>query len=134
MSQPRGIRIGAVALGVLIDKGTFIVLAGALAAVLVTNSTAFSVFALLLGTACTTLGAYVAAHRAATAFLTHGFLVAGVGFAISFARYVTFSLNPPEHPGAVHPLWWEMLSWSLLAVAGVLGGSLAQRRAGESAA
>ncbi len=134
MSEARGIRVGAVALGVLADKATFVIVAAALAAMLTTTSTAFSVSALLLGTACTSLGAYVAALRAGTAFLTHGLLVAAFGFAISFARYLAFTLDPPQNPGAVHPLWWEFLGWSLLAVAGVLGGSLARRQAGESAA
>lgn len=132
MSQTRGIRIGAIALGVLVDKAAFIVLATALTAMLSTSSTAFSVAALLLGTACTSLGAYVAALRAHTAFLTHGLLVAAVGFAISFARFPAFTLNPPEDSGAVHPLWWEFLGWSLLVVAGVFGGSIARRQAAES--
>ncbi len=133
MSQIHRIRIGSVALGVVVDKATFIILASGLAAILSTSSTAFSVVALLLGILCTTLGAYVASARAHAAFLTHGLLVAAVAFAISFARYVAFSMNPPDDPGAVHPLWWEFVGWSLLVVAGVLGGSLARRRAAESA-
>ena len=127
------IRVGSVALGVAVDKVTFVILAGGLSVALSTSSTAFSIVALLLGTACTTLGAYVAATRARAAFMTHGLLVAGVGFAISFARYIAFAMNPPPDPGALHPLWWEFLGWSLLVVAGVLGGSLARRRTPESA-
>ncbi len=133
MSQVHGIRIGSVALGVVIDKASFIILASGLSAVFSTSSTAFSVVALLLGTLCTTLGAYFAAARAHAAFLTHGLLVAAVAFAISFARYVAFSMNPPDDPGAIHPLWWELVGWSLLVVAGLLGGSLARRQVAESA-
>ena len=133
MSRVHRIRIGSVALGVLIDKASFILLAAGLSAILSTSSTAFSVAALLLGTLCTTVGAYVAAARAHAAFLTHALLVAAVAFAISFARYLAFSMNPPDNPGAVHPLWWELVGWSLLVAAGVLGGSLARRRAAESA-
>ena len=133
MSRVHRIRIGSVALGVLIDKSSFILLAAGLSAILSTSSTAFSVAALMLGTLCTTVGAYVAAARAHAAFLTHALLVAAVAFAISFARYLAFSMNPPDNPGAVHPLWWELVGWSLLVAAGVLGGSLARRRAAESA-
>ena len=129
----RRVRVGAVALGVVVGKATFLVLVGALSAILSTSSTAFSITALLLGTSCTTLGAYVAAVRAHGAFVTHGLLVSAVGFAISFARYSAFTINPPAHPGAVHSLSWELMGWSLLAVAGVLGGVLAKSRGSESA-
>ena len=111
MSQVHRIRIGSVALGVVIDKASFIILAAGLSAVLSTSSTAFSVVALLLGTLCTTLGAYFAAARAHAAFLAHGLLVAAVAFAISFARYFAFSLSPPDDPGAIHSLWWEFVGW-----------------------
>jgi hypothetical protein len=117
-----------VALGVLVDKTTFIVLVGALSEVFAPDSTAFSVAALFLGTACTTLGAFLAGRQAEAAFLAHGLLVAAAGFVLSFARWVTFTLDPPDVPGALHPLWWEILGWALLAVAGVLGGRLAQAR------
>ncbi len=133
MSQVPRIRIGSIALGVVVDKASFIILAAGLSAILSTSSTAFSVVALLLGILCTTLGAYVAAARAHAAFLTHGILVAAVAFAISFARYVALSMNPTDDPGAIHPLWWELVGWSLLVVAGLLGGSLARRQVAESA-
>ena len=133
MSQIQRIRIASVALGVVVDKATFVILAAGLSAILSTSSTAFSVLALLLGTLCTMFGAYVAATRARASFLIHGLLVAAVGFVISFARYLAFAINPPDDPGAIHPLWWEFVGWSLLVVAGALGGSLAKRQAGESA-
>ena len=99
------------------------------AAALPTSSSAFSVVALIVGTSCTTFGAFIGAHRARTAFLIHGLLVAAVAFAISFARFLAFTLNAPSDPSAVHPLWWELVGWFLLAAAGVLGGLLAQRNA-----
>ena len=133
MSRVHRIRIGSVALGVVIDKASFIILAAVLSAILSTSSTAFSVVALLLGTFCTTLGAYVAAARAQAAFLTHGLLVAAAAFVISFARYLAFSMNPPDDPGAIHSLPWELAGWSLVVIAGALGGYLAQRQAAESA-
>ena len=133
MSRVHRIRIGSVALGVVIDKASFIILAAVLSAILSTSSTAFSIVALLLGTFCTTLGAYVAAARAQAAFLTHGLLVAAAAFAISFARYLAFSMNPPDDPGAIHSLPWELAGWSLVVIAGALGGYLAQRKAAESA-
>ncbi len=133
MSPVHRIRVGSVALGVVVDKASFVILAAGLSAMLSTSSTVFSVVALLIGTLCTTLGAFVAAARAHTAFLTHGLLVAAVAFVISFARYLAFSMNPPDDPGAIHSLSWEFVGWSLLIVAGALGGSLARRRAAESA-
>jgi len=130
--MPR-IRIGAVALGVVVDKASFIVLAGILSVIMSTSSTAFSITALLLGTLCTTVGAYVAAARARRAFVAHSLLVSVVALVISFARYIAFTINPPADPGASHPLWWEFAGWSLLLVAGALGGLLARTRIPESA-
>ncbi len=78
MSPVHRIRVGSVALGVVVDKASFVILAAGLSAILSTSSTAFSVVALLLGILCTTLGAYVAAACAHAAFLTHGILVAAV--------------------------------------------------------
>ena len=125
----RGIRPGAILLGVIVDKLTFVVAVGTLSSFLSTTSLAFSALALVLGLACTTLGAFVAAVRAGRLYVGHGLLVALVAFLISFARFIVFTVAPPEDPGAAHPLWWEILGWSLVFLAGFAGGELAKKRA-----
>jgi hypothetical protein len=89
--------------------------------------------ALALGFACTTLGACVAAARAGRRPLQHALLVALVAFLLSFARFVLFSVRPPEDPGALHPLPWELAGWALVFLAG-LGGGLIGRRFQRTAA
>lgn len=127
------IRAGAIALGVVADKLTFVVAAGLLSTWFSTTSSAFSVVALALGFGCTTLGAFVAAVRAGRLPVRHGLAVALVGFVISFARFVAFAIAPPSDPGAVHSLPWEILGWVLVFGAGFTGGELGRRRLATAA-
>jgi len=118
---------------VVVDKVTFLVLGAAMIAALAPDSWAFTVTALVVGTGCTSFGAYVGARFAGSAFLAHGLLIGAVALAISVARFILFALDPPVAPGAVHPLWWELLGWLLLVGAGVVGGTLAKRQTTSAA-
>ncbi len=119
----------AILCGVVADKLLFILAAGFLSKLVPTDAALFSALALLIGFACTTFGAFIAAHRARRMPMSHGLLVALIAFLISFTRYLWFSFNPPDTPGAVHSFGWEVLGWILVFAAGALGGAMARLRA-----
>ena len=79
----------------------------------------FNLASLLLGVACTIVGAFVGARRAGRSFVRHGGWI-GVG---SLVLGVLMLALLPEGPG--QPLWIEVLGLVLVVPAGALGGQLA---------
>jgi len=116
------VSIVAVVIGQAVDKLLFIPALLTMVAFLDPTTFGFSMLAMAVGSACTCAGAFVAARRADRAFVLHGVVVALITVCISFARY----LNAQTYgdPSA-HPLWWEILAWSMSLIAGILGGWVA---------
>jgi putative membrane protein (TIGR04086 family) len=129
-SRMHGVRPTSIALGVIVDKLTAVLLIGTLMALLGVASRAFQVTALIVGFACTTLGAFVAGRHAKQRMVAHGLAVGLVGLAIS----VTRPLLTPEGSSATHSLPSELAAWSSVVVAGLAGGHLASRRSAAPAA
>jgi hypothetical protein len=128
------LRPTSILLGVLVDKGLFIVGALALAGLIGITAPAFQSLALALGLSATTLGAFVAARHARSRFFAHGFAVGVIAVAVSFGRFLVNTVWPPAEADAQHPIWWELLGWSGALVAGALGGWLANAVAERSSA
>jgi len=83
---------------------------------------------LAVGLACTVLGAFAGARRAACFFVRHGVWV-GIGSALVGLLFYGSSGQAEPRP----PLWFDMLGFSLLLPAGALGGYLAGLAARRSA-
>jgi hypothetical protein len=81
----------------------------------------FLIGSLILGLACTVLGAFVGARRAGTSHLRHGGWIAVASAALGLLPY----LLPSGQPAPSFPLWYEVTGWLLLLPAGLAGGAIA---------
>ena len=121
----KGLRAASILIGALVDKLLFLPAAVALVWIVGTDSLRFQLAALVVGSSATCAGAYVGARHARTRPLAHGIAVGVVALALSFARFLANTFAGPELGEAVHPLWWELVAWSLALAAGAVGGGLA---------
>ena len=80
----------------------------------------FLLASLAVGLLCTVFAAYVGAKRAACFFIRHGAWIA-VGSALS--ALILFAIAGPQGPRP--PLWVDLVGFTLMIPAGVLGGLLA---------
>jgi len=80
----------------------------------------FLLASLAVGLLCTVFAAYVGARRAACFFIRHGAWIA-VGSA--FSALVLFAIADPQDPRP--PLWVDLVGFTLMIPAGLLGGLLA---------
>jgi hypothetical protein len=93
-----------------------------------TSSPEFLIASLVLGLACTGLGAFVGARRAGSSFARHGGWIGAGSAMVGLA--LSLSAEPVRTPP---PLWLEFIGYVLVIPAGVLGGllaALAARRRG----
>jgi hypothetical protein len=90
----------------------------------IASSEDFLLASLVVGLACTSLGAYVGARRAGSSYARHGGWI-GVGSAL-MALVISLSSGPAPSPP---PLWLELAGYLLVIPAGVLGGLFAAARA-----
>jgi len=126
-NQKDRLRFSAVALGVCVNYAIFVASVAILYFSVGTTFRGFDAAALAIGFVCTCLGAYCAGRIGKTRPIQHGLCVAGIIFVISLARFIDYSLAPPNDLSAVHPLWFELIGWMLIITAGYLGGIAAQR-------
>jgi hypothetical protein len=138
-----GLRPGAILLGVVVDHLATLLASAALVAALAAREPGgelseealealaatpeFLVASLVLGLACTALGAFVGARRAGCAFVRHGGWIA-IGSAL--VALAGIAAGPPGPPP---PLWLELAGFLLAVPAGILGGWLAGLRAASRA-
>ncbi len=145
MSEPRdpvapegvldGINLRSVVLGVVVDHVASFVFGTALLMVLATDdigssddavaqaaleavitSPEFALSALIGGSICTVLAAFVGARHAGARHLRHGAWIAAGSAALALAFY----------PASEAITWLDWVGWALIVPAGLFGGALAQ--------
>jgi peptidoglycan/LPS O-acetylase OafA/YrhL len=84
----------------------------------------FLLWSLVVGIACTVLGAYVGATRAGSEHVRHGGWIAVTSAAMS----LVVALLAGPAPGTGPPFWYAATGWLLLLPAGLLGGLLSKSR------
>ncbi len=123
----RGLKFTSILLGVAVDKLCAILAIGILLWRLDVASPLFQNTALLVGSLCTVLGAFVGARHAGVRPLGHGLAIGSIGLLISVSRFLaSIYLATADAPRA-HSIAWELTSWFLVVAAGCLGGRFAER-------
>jgi hypothetical protein len=136
-----GLKPGAIFIGAVVDNLATVLVSIALVVVLGTeeifsedeeasqaafdalsSEPEFLLWSLVLGVACTVLGAYIGAGRAGQFHVRHGGWIAVASAALG----LVFMLVSGERPGPSPPLWYEATGWVLLLPAGLLGGALSK--------
>jgi putative membrane protein (TIGR04086 family) len=121
----RRISVASILIGELVDKVLFVPLVFGLIYAVGTEGPTFSIGALVIGTACTCIGSFVAATRARDLPVVHGVAVGALTFVLSFVRFLAVQVG--DEP-SVHSLPWEVTSWTASIGAGYIGGVIARTR------